>query len=177
MVMALPGWLRVVRGMIGTGFTFAVGVGLATAAVAGVAWMRGLASAADVLRAAGRFSVAAFLLGVGFSGVLALVARRGWFKRLSVPLTAALGAGVGVVYFALISINGIHSWTPRLALGNFVVLTVMGAGAAVATLLIARQAGAALGSADTEYLAAGEQERTRGRRGAEERVHEPRQKR
>ncbi len=35
----MPRWLRVIRGMIGTGLTFSAGVGVVGSLVAGVAWL------------------------------------------------------------------------------------------------------------------------------------------
>jgi hypothetical protein len=140
----MPRWLRVVRGMIGTGLTFAVGVGVVTAAIAGAVWLGHGISTYMLMKITARISVVAFLLGVGFSGVLAIFARGVEFSRLSLKLVAGLGAGAGLAYFALISLNGIGVWTTSAAVTNLVLLTGMGATSAVATLLIARRARSAL---------------------------------
>ncbi|HEV8449249.1 MAG TPA: hypothetical protein VGQ44_20660 [Gemmatimonadaceae bacterium] len=153
--------MRVVRGMIGTGLTFAVGIGAVTTAVGAFAWLRGRASVVEVLRVAGRFSVASFLLGVAFAGVLALTARGRRFNKLSLPLVGSLGAGAGFLYWLFLASTGGRAWSPRLAIINFGLLTVMGAGSAIATLLIARRArsGARLASADDLHsLGVGDEE-------------------
>ena len=153
----MPRWLRVVRGMIGTAFTFAVGVGGVMSILGAVAWLRDKATIIDVMRTVGRFSVAAFVLGVGFSGLLALLARSRRFSKLSVPMVGAIGVGAGLIYFGLISINGIGTWTPRVALINFSLLTVMGGASAVAMLLIARR-----GSKSDSALDAGDEHEALG---------------
>jgi hypothetical protein len=139
--------------MIGTGFTFAIGVGGIMSIVGAIAMIRNKATIIDVLQTVGQFSVAAFVLGAGFAGVLALLARGKNFSKLSVPLVGAVGVGAGLIYFGLISINGIGVWTPRVALLNFSLLTVMGGASAVAMLLIARRASS---KSDSE-LGAGEE--------------------
>ena len=138
----MPRWLRIVRGMIGTGFTFALGVGGFFSILGTIALIRNKATIIEVLETVGQFSVAAFVLGAGFAGVLALLARGKSFSKLSVPLVGAVGVGAGLIYFGLISINGIGVWTPRVALINFSLLTVMGGVSSVAMLLIARRASA-----------------------------------
>ncbi len=173
MEVQLSRWLRVVRGVIGTGLTFAVGVGAAVSAIGAAMWVAGAATPVDILRAAGRFSVVAFLLGVVFSGALVVTARARVFQRLSLWVGGALGAGAGVVYWVFLALTGGRVWTPRLAIGNLVVLVIMGVGAAMGTLLIARRGGAALRSADeAERLGAGDEEFVGTRR--ESKVEVPR---
>lgn len=136
----MPHWLRVIRGMIGTGLTFAVGVGVVGSLVGLTALLFGQASLDD-LRFVARISVVAFIVGVGFSGVLALTARGRTFDKLSLPFVTALGAGGGFLYFLFIAaMNGARVWSPRLALLNLTILTVMGAGSAAAMFLLARKA-------------------------------------
>lgn len=144
----MPRWLRVVRGMIGTGLTFAVGVGVITSGVGALVWLGGGITGLEVLRIAGRFSVVSFLLGVAFSGVLAITARGRQFSKLSLPRIGALGAGAGTLYWLFLASTGGRTWSPRAAMGNFVLLIVMGAGSAVATLMIARRARSALKAGD-----------------------------
>lgn len=157
----MPRWMRIARGMIGTGLTFAVGVGLFTGIVAGIAWLAHGISSYMLIKVTARISVVAFLLGVGFSGILAAIGRGRQFNKLSLRLVAGLGAGAGAIYFGLISLNGVGVWTPRAAVGNFVLLTVMGAASAVATLLIARRAQSALGAGhETPSIDAGDVEIT-----------------
>jgi len=134
--------------MIGTGLTFAAGVGSVIFIVGAVAWLRGRATVRDVLETVGRFSVASFLLGVAFAGVLAIAARAGLLKKLSIKLGTALGVGAGLLYWTFLATTGGRSWSPRVAVLNLVLLVVMGGGAAAATLVIARRAGSALGPGD-----------------------------
>src|SRR5262249_60451359 len=117
--------------MIGTGLTFAVGVGAVPSLIGAVAWIRGRATPVEVLRVAGKFSVASFLLGVAFAGVLALTARGRRFNKLSLPLVGSLGAGAGLLYWIFLASTGGRAWAPRLAIINFVLLTVIGAGSRV----------------------------------------------
>jgi hypothetical protein len=141
----MPRWLRIVRGMIGTGLAFMVG-GTAVGFMFAVPfWLLGRISAIDTLIAL-RFGVVAFPIGVVFSGLLALTARGKTLEKLSVRRVAALGAGVGLAYFALISRNGIGVWSLGDALINLTSLTVLGGGSAAAILLIARRATSALSS-------------------------------
>lgn len=144
----MPRWLRVLRGMIGTGLTFAVGVGAATTLFGAIVWLRGGVQPLEVLRFAGRLSLVSFLLGVAFSGVLALIARGRGFSKLSLPLVTGVGAGAGILYWLFLRSTGGRVWTPRDALGNFVLLIVMGGVSAGATLLIARRGRSSLGRGD-----------------------------
>lgn len=155
----MPRWLRVIRAMVGTGLTFAVGVGGAATVFGAIVSLRGGVRAVDVLRMAGRLSVASFLLGLAFSGALALVARSRFFKKVSLGLGTALGAGAGLLYWLFLAMTGGRTWEPRVALLNFVLLIVMGSGAALGTLWIARRAGGALTPGDgAPGLGAGEEE-------------------
>ena len=140
----MPRWLRVIRGMIGTGVTFAAGVGGVVSLFGVVALLRGRATVRDVLETVGQFSVASFLLGAGFAGVVAIGARVGLFKKLSLRLGTSLGVGAGILYWLFLAMTGGRSWTPRLAILNFVLLVLMGGLSAAATLFIARKAGSAL---------------------------------
>ncbi len=160
----MPRWLRVVRGMLGTGLTFAVGVGGAVAIVGTVAWLFGELTVLEVLQSAGKLSVVSFLLGVLFSGVLALTAHGSQFSKLSLRFVLALGTGAGWLYWIFLASTGGRSWAPRLAIMNFVLLTIMGAGSAGATFLIARRAGAPMGSGgDPQSLGAGDDARVPSR--------------
>src|SRR6476659_8118355 len=125
-------WQRIVRGMIGTGLTFAAGVGVVGSLVGSLFWLGGKITARELMEIVGRTSVAAGLLGLAFSGVLAITARGRQFNKLSLPLVSGLGAGAGLLYFAFLSVNGGRNWSAPDAIANFVVLTVMGAGSAAA---------------------------------------------
>ena len=147
--------------MVGTGLTFAVGVGGLVSIVGLVAVVRGRATVFEVMGTAGRFGVASFILGMAFAGLLAAVARTRFFSRLSLRFATALGVGVGLLYWTALAVSGAwQKWTPGLALWNFVLLVEMGGGAAAATILIARKAGASLGPGEeTESLGSGGAER------------------
>jgi hypothetical protein len=144
----MPRWLRIVRGMVGTGLTFAAGVGGIVSIFGVVALLRGRATVVEVLGTVGRFSVAGFVLGVGFAGVLVVGARTGLFKKLSLRVGTSLGVGAGLLYWLALAATGGRVWSPRLAVLNFVLLVVMGGGLAAATVLIARRAGSTLGPGD-----------------------------
>lgn len=144
----MPRWLRVVRGMIGTGLTFALGVGVLGSILGLIGLLVGQLSWDD-LRMVAKLSVVAFIVGVGFSGVLALAARGRTFERLSLQYITALGAGGGFLYFLFIAAaNGARVWSVWNALGNLMILTFLGGGAAAATLLLARRARQALKSSE-----------------------------
>jgi len=144
----MPRWLRVIRGMIGTGLTFAAGVGVVGSILGLVGLLLGELSWDD-LRMVAKLSVVAFLVGVGFSGVLAIAARGRTFDRLSLRYVTALGAGGGLLYFLFIAeANGARVWSAWNAIGNLTILTLLGGGSAAATLILARRAGRALKSGE-----------------------------
>lgn len=144
----MPRWLRVIRGMIGTGLTFAVGVGGLMTLLGLAGMIFGDLTWREMAETAGQFTFASFLVGMAFSGVLAIVARRKTFDKLSLPGVMALGAGGGLIYFGAIATNAWSVWSPRVAFINFALLTGIGAVAAAVTLLIARRARRALKSGD-----------------------------
>lgn len=144
----MPRWLRVIRGMIGTGLTFATGVGVVGSILGLVGLLLGELSWDD-LRMVAKLSVIAFLVGVGFSGVLAITAGGRTFDKLSLRYVTALGAGGGLLYFLFIAAaNGGRVWSVWNAIGNLAILTLLGAGSAAATLILARRAGRALKSGE-----------------------------
>ncbi|HEY2852833.1 MAG TPA: hypothetical protein VGJ18_08315 [Gemmatimonadaceae bacterium] len=149
-------WTRIVRGMIGTGLTFAVGVGGVATILGTIATLIGGGSFREVFRIAGRLSVAAFLLGIGFSAILAITSRSRRLVNLSIPRFASLGAGAGLIYFGLISINGVGKWSLGTAILNFLLLTGLGAGSAAATLLLARRGRKELESEERSSLGPGD---------------------
>lgn len=160
----MPRWLRMIRAMVGTGLTFAIGVGGVATLVGGVATLLGNTTIIGVMRLAGRLSVVSFLLGVAFSGLLAVISRSRFFSTLSLRFGALLGAGTGTLYWLFLAMTGGRVWTLRTAMLNFVLLNVMGAGSALATLWIARRAGAALRPGDAEEsLGAGNAETVNAR--------------
>lgn len=135
----MAGWKRIIRGMVGTGLVFGAGSTAVTLCVGVAAMIFGNAQLDD-LRFAGRVGVVGFILGVAFSGILAVAARNRRFTQLSIPKFAAIGASAGLAYFLLIATNAWNVWTPSTAIWNFLLLTGMGSGAATATLLVARRA-------------------------------------
>jgi hypothetical protein len=165
----MPRWLRIVRGMIGTGLTFAVGVGVVGSLIGLAALVFGQASVDD-LRFVAKLSVVAFIVGVGFSGALALAARGRTFEKLSLRYVTALGAAGGFLYFLFIAaMNGARVWSVWAALGNLTILTVLGAGSAAGMLLLARKAKEALSSGENmRSLGAGTPEAPLARRKSEQ---------
>lgn len=148
----MPRWLKVLRGMIGTGLTFSLGVGIVSAVATAVAYLLpGPMSGAEVVEMifmGVRAAVIAFPVGVVFSGGLALTARNRTFDELSLPKVALLGACGGLALFGLLSLNAWSAWSTADAIGNLVILVSMGAGAAAGTLAVARKAGPSLGSGE-----------------------------
>ncbi|MDB4908012.1 MAG: putative rane protein [Gemmatimonadetes bacterium] len=138
----MPRWMKVARGLIVTGLTFAAGVGVVSGLVAVSAWMLTSGnSLGELLGLAARTAVIAFPVGAAFSGVLALTAGDSRFERLSLARFAAMGAGGGLLVFLLLALNAFSRWSPSDAIANLVILILMGAAAATATLLVARRAG------------------------------------
>lgn len=144
----MPRWLRTIRGMIGTGLMFGLGIGAVSGIIALVAMLFGELTPLEVLQVGGKLGVVGFIVGVGFSGVMAFVARGRAFEKLKLGYVTALGAGGGLLYFLFIALNAWDKWTPMNALGNFLILTVMGAAAAACTFLIASRGTRALDEGD-----------------------------
>ena len=145
----MPRWLRVIRGMIGTGLTFAAGVGIVASMIAGLVWLLpGGASGQEMLVMAIKSSIWGFPIGVAFSGFLAITARGRSFDRLSLPRFATLGAGVGLLFFGVLAINAWHAWSVSTAIANATIFVLLGGGSATATLVLARRAGPAPKSGD-----------------------------
>ena len=128
----MPRWLRIIRGMIGTGLTFGAGVGVVASVIGVLAWLANGITGRELMQIVGKFSVVAFLLGVAFSGVLAITARGRQFNKVSLRLVGALGAGAGLLYFVFLALNGGRNWSAQNAIVNLVLLTVK-------TLLMAMQ--------------------------------------
>lgn len=167
MEVAMPRWLRIIRGMIGTGLAFGAGVGVVASVIGVLVWLANGITGRELMQIVGKFSVVAFLLGVAFAGVLAITARGRQFNKVSLRLVSALGAGAGLLYFVFLALNGGRNWSARNAIVNLVLLTIMGAGSAVATLIIARRAVSARESDDElRGLGAGDPEIVRGRSGS-----------
>jgi hypothetical protein len=173
--MDMPHWLRIIRGVIGTGVTFAAGVGVLATVIGGIAWFMGGITGRELTQIVGRSSVVAGLLGVLFAGILAITARARRFNKLSLPTVGGLGAGAGVLYFlVLLAGNGGKSWARGVGIANFVALAVMGAGSAIAMVTIARRARSALDSGDgLRGLGAGDEEIVPSRRDSKVKMAKP----
>lgn len=133
-------WLRVIRGVIGMGLTFAAAAAVffgVLAVVSGL-FFPGAEDDLPFMIIAG--SVWAFAIGVAFSGVLAISARGRSIDKLSLPRVAALGAGGGVLLAGLLVAATWQEWSVGDALVPFVFLPLLGAGSATASLLLARRA-------------------------------------
>jgi uncharacterized membrane protein len=137
--------------MIGTGLTFAIGVGGISLLLGLVGLALGAVSLSD-FGMVGKLSIIAFLVGVGFSGALAITAQGRSFEKVSLRYVTAIGAGGGLLYYLFIGfLNGFRAWSPLNAIGNLLILTLLGSVSAAATLLIARRAVAALGSGEEAH--------------------------
>lgn len=142
-------WIRLVRGAVGTGLTWAVawtGVG----AVVGVAkwFFAGSTALLPVfINSVGAFAAAGFVFGLTFSAVLAAVERRRTFGEMSVGRFAALGGVTGLVLFIALGVAGSHSSIVDAILNG--ILPFLGAGSAAATLALARRGSPLVGSDET----------------------------
>lgn len=137
----MPRWLRIVRGMLGTGLVFSVGAGIVATLVGLTSWLivGGPFDPELFLLIAGA-AAWAFPVGVVFSGGLAILGRGRTLDRLSLPGITALGAGGGLLLFGALALNAWDAWTIADAIGNAVILVSMGAGAAATSLVLARRA-------------------------------------
>lgn len=136
----MPRWARLLRAVLLTGATFAIGVGLLTSVIGAAFWVFGKASLGGVAATVARFSLVSCGIGMAFAGLVALTARGRQVDRLSVPHIAGLGAGVGFLYFLLMGVSGaFHAWSLAGAITNLLLVTVTGAGSATAILLLARK--------------------------------------
>jgi hypothetical protein len=141
----MPRRMNLLRGMLVTGIAFGVGAGLLTLLIGLPFWLIAGSSLRGLLRAAARFSVASCVIGIIFSGLVALTARGRRLDRLSLLHFAGLGAGVGTLYFLFMGFTGAFTaWSLASAITNLVIVTVTGAGSATALLLLARRGRPAL---------------------------------
>lgn len=137
----MPRWRRVMRGMMGTGLTFAAAVGAVASLVAGIAWLLpGGEGVRELARLVLASSIWAFPIGVAFSGFLALTARGRSFDQLSIPRFAALGAGGGLLLFGALALNAWDAWPISTAVANATLFVLLGGGVATTTLVVARRA-------------------------------------
>ena len=145
----MPQWMRVARGMIGTGIVFSAGIGTAAAVVGAVLSVFTDLSLVNVIVPAARFAVLGFPIGIAFSGMLAMVARGRSIDTLSIPRFAAMGATVGLLAFLLLGISGFGTWSEGDYVLTFLLLPGVGAAVAALSLLVAR------GASEGNALAAG----------------------
>ena len=147
-------WLKLIRGMIGMGLTFSVGVGVVGSMIAVLPWLL-LGGDLELMQFVVTSSIWAFPIGVAFSGVMAITARGLPFDKLSLPRFAALGAGAGLLLFGVLAVNAWDAWSVRTAIANATIFVFLGGGSAAASLMLARKAGPALKSGD-ESLSLGQ---------------------
>ena len=138
----------IVRGTLGMGLTFAAVAGafFSVLAVVGGLFFPGAEDDPGFMIVAG--SVWAFAIGVSFSGILAIAARGRSLDQLSLPRIATLGAGGGLLLAGLLVAATWREWPDGNAIVPFTMLPLLGAGAATASLLLARRAGPTLTSGE-----------------------------
>ena len=144
--------------MLGTAVAFAIGGPAIVGIVALAFWLFGGAPLGAVAVAVLRSAPICFIIGLAFSGLVALLAQGRMFEKLSIKLFAALGAVVGFALFMLMGLGGaFEAWSATDGIVNLLLLTSVGAGGAAATLALARKTStpAAVG-AEEETLSLGE---------------------
>jgi hypothetical protein len=131
--------MSLTRGVIGMGLTFAAVAGVFFSALALVAtlFFPGAESEPGFMIIAG--SVWGFAIGVAFSAVLAIAGRGRAFDELSLPRIAALGAGGGLLLAGLLVGVTWQEWSVGDAMVPLIILPLLGAGSATASLLLARR--------------------------------------
>ncbi len=118
----------------------------------------------ELIPIVGKPSVVAFLVGVVFSGVLAITADRRKFDRPSLRFVTALGAGGGLLYFLFIAaMNAARVWSASHPIANLTVRILLGGGSAAATLILARRAGHARKSGEESRTLQPQKRRVVGR--------------
>ena len=134
-------WLKRIRAAIGMGLTWTaawIPVGIL---VALALWIIGLDPPGFVWRIAGVFGVLGFLGGGIFSAVLRLAEGRRTFDELSLPRFAMWGGVGGLLLGGLAGAAVFGGPGPQLADAVVAgVTTLLGAGSAVGTLVLARKA-------------------------------------
>jgi hypothetical protein len=127
----MPRLLRLLRGAIGMGLTWAMGwFG------AGVIFQLIVGPDGDDVPLPIRFAMLGFISGVTFSGVLRLVAGRRRFDQVSLGGFAGLGAAGGLLLSTLLAAT---AGPGGESLMLFPVLTLAGAGSAAGTLALAKK--------------------------------------
>ena len=135
-------WLRRIRGALGMGVTWAVAWAFVGVLI-GVLWTLGLPMEwfVEVFDAPlPALAVPGFFCGAAFSTVLGIAGRRRRFDELSLPRFTAWGATGGAL-LSLIPLSAVGEGagvaTIAIAVGT---LTLLSAGSAATTLLVARRA-------------------------------------
>ena len=145
-------WLRRIRGVLGTGLTWAAG----WSGVAFILSLLGFFGTAGSVQfyfvLAALWGVVGFVGGSIFSMVLAIAERRRTFDEMSLPRIASWGALGGV----LLAIPWVTGAGPPPTLGEIVgtgvVMALMGAGSAAGSLALARRADPLLESGEAVDL-------------------------
>ncbi|HTO72847.1 MAG TPA: hypothetical protein VMJ30_03460 [Gemmatimonadales bacterium] len=143
--------MRLLRSMIVTGLTFAIGVGLVAAVIGLPIWLFGGVSLNNMLGAVARLSIVSCLIGFAFSGLVAVTARGRSFDKLSLPYFTGMGAGVGFLYFLFMGFSGAFSvWSTRAMISNLLLVTLTGGASAAGLLLIARKGRKEIGAGEAQ---------------------------
>ena len=130
--MSMQRWARRIRGAIGMGLVWAVGLG----AVGGVPrWVLGIETDAPIPLL---FGVFGFVAGITFSALLALTERRRRFDQLSLPRFAGWGAVGGLLLAGLWARVASLGWGDALAIAPTFALAC--AACASGSLALARRA-------------------------------------
>ena len=144
----MPQWLKLARGVVGTGVTFAVALsgffgalGLGRWLVFGADLDLRFLFVETILTGAAPFG---FLSGVLFSGALALTARGRGLQELSLRHLGTLGAGAAV--FLSILVIGVPTSTLQWIVQGG-VFALLGGGTAAGSLMLARRGEAEIGPA------------------------------
>lgn len=122
--------LRLLRGLVGMGLTFAAGLSAVFSVVVVLKWLLfgadlGYEMIETVLTGV---APAGFVMGVTFAAGLAAYGRRRSFSEISFTSFAVLGASAGIIMSCLVD-------------GGAVLLASLGAGSGVCALGLARRAG------------------------------------
>jgi hypothetical protein len=135
-------WVQRLRGAIGIGLTWAAGwapIGAITGLLA--SGVLGFPMGVVVANYAVTFGVLGFLGGAIFSSVLRLAEGRRSFDQLSLPRFVAWGGLGGLLLGALaVGVSLLGSGVSMLGAAIAVASTLLGAGSAAGTLVVARAA-------------------------------------
>ena len=146
----MKGFLRRIRGLIGTGLTWAVGWavlwGVPVLIAAGFGAFEGL-TAGMFLFGALFVAGCGFIAGSGFGMILSVFERKKKLEELSLKRIALFGGLVGGLGgLALVAVFGITLWIP------IVILTATGVGFASGTLALAKRSDTKLIEGEEESM-------------------------